>query len=434
MRLRFIRRFHIMIQMKSALNYKHTLCGCMTGFVVQAINNNLAPLLFVVFQDEFGLDLSMLSVVILVNFLTQLCVDAFAGKLTDKFGFRAVVIAAMATSSVGLILLGLLPMVWSNTFAALMIATIVFAIGGGLIEVVISPLTELLPLGEKKSTMALLHSFYCWGQTVVVLLSTLFIKIFDSSLWYVLPFVWAVVPVGNIIWFLFVPVVDTIPEEKRTPLIHLLKDKRFLLALIVMTCAGASELTVSQWSSLFAEKGLGVSKFLGDLLGPCLFAALMGTGRLVFGLFGSKLNLLRVLKLLTVGCIICYVLMIFVPEPIISLLACGFTGLTVSMLWPGTISNTSARFPYGGTAMFGLCALFGDLGCAAGPGIAGLVADAISGSSFVAEISATTGLSAEQVGLRGGILAGMFFPLVLLLCLFAIGAMDKPDQNKNCTA
>lgn len=401
----------------------------MTGFVVQAINNNLAPLLFVVFQDEFGLSLSLLSSVILVNFLTQLCVDAFAGKIADRFGFRAAVTAAMATSALGLVLLGVLPVVWDNTFAGLMISTVVFAIGGGLIEVVVSPLTELLPLGEKKSTMALLHSFYCWGQAVVVLLSTLFIRIFDASLWYVLPLAWTVVPVANMIWFFFVPVADAIPEEKRTPLASLLKDRRFLLALVVMTCAGACELTVSQWSSLFAEKGLGVSKFLGDLLGPCLFAVLMGTGRLVFGLFGSRLNLLRVLKILTVCCIVCYLAMVFVPQPIVSLLACGFTGLTVSMLWPGTISNTSARFPYGGTAMFGLCALFGDLGCAAGPGIAGLVADAVSSNADLVSVAADLGLNAEQLGLRGGILVGTFFPILQLICLFAIGFMDKPSAT-----
>lgn len=407
----------------------------MTGFIVQAINNNLAPLLFVVFQDEFGLSLSLLSSVILVNFLTQLCVDAFAGKIADRFGFRTAVTAAMAISALGLILLGVLPVVWENTFAALMISTVVFAVGGGLIEVVVSPLTELLPLGEKKSTMALLHSFYCWGQAVVVLLSTLFIKIFDSSLWYVLPLAWTVVPVANTIWFLFVPVADSIPEEKRTPLTSLLKDRRFLLALVVMTCAGACELTISQWSSLFAEKGLGISKFLGDLLGPCLFAVLMGTGRLVFGLFGSKLNLLRVLKILTVCCIVCYLAMVFVPQPIISLLACGFTGLTVSMLWPGTISNTSARFPYGGTAMFGLCALFGDLGCAAGPGIAGLVADAISSDAELIALAADFGLNSEQLGLRGGILVCTFFPILQLICLIAIGIMDKPlVSNRHATA
>ena len=406
----------------------------MTGFIVQAINNNLAPLLFVIFQDEFGLNLSSLSTVILVNFLTQLCVDAFAGKITDKFGFRFSVMAAMACSALGLVLLGVLPNVWSNTFAALTVSTVVFAIGGGLIEVVVSPLTELLPLGEKKSTMAFLHSFYCWGQAVVVLLSTLFIRFTDPSLWYVLPLVWAVVPIANAVWFAFVPIAQTIPEEKRTPLISLLKDRRFLLALVVMTCAGACELTVSQWSSLFAEKGLGVSKFLGDLLGPCLFAVLMGIGRLFFGLFGAKMNLLRVLKILTVCCIICYLTMVFVPQPIISLLACGFTGLPVSMLWPGTISNTSARFPYGGTAMFGLCALFGDLGCAAGPGIAGLVADAIVKSPSLLHIAESTGLSAEQVGLRGGILVGMFFPILQLICLFAIGLMDKPSRKKESLA
>lgn len=406
----------------------------MTGFIVQAINNNLAPLLFVIFQDKFGLNLSSLSTVILVNFLTQLCVDAFAGKITDKFGFRFSVLAAMACSALGLVLLGVLPNVWSNTFAALTVSTVVFAIGGGLIEVVVSPLTELLPLGEKKSTMAFLHSFYCWGQAVVVLLSTLFIRFTDPSLWYVLPLVWAVVPIANAVWFAFVPIAKTIPEEKRTPLISLLKDRRFLLALVVMTCAGACELTVSQWSSLFAEKGLGVSKFLGDLLGPCLFAVLMGIGRLFFGLFGAKMNLLRVLKILTVCCISCYLTMVFVPQPIISLLACGFTGLTVSMLWPGTISNTSARFPYGGTAMFGLCALFGDLGCAAGPGIAGLVADAIVKSPSLLHIAESTGLSAEQVGLRGGILVGMFFPILQLICLFAIGLMDKPSRKKESLA
>lgn len=411
--------------MKKALNYKHTLSGCMTGYVVQAINVNLSPLLFVIFQDKYSISLSLLSTVILINFVTQLIVDAVAGSLTDRIGFRKTSVLAMAFSALGLILLGSLPLIMQNTFAALMISTVVFAIGGGLIEVVVSPMTDLLPLGEKKSMMAFLHSFYCWGQLAVVLLSTVFIKIFGNDYWYILPFVWAILPVGNLIWFLFVPMVDTVPEEKRTPLVTLLKDKRFVFALIIMLCAGASELTVSQWSSLFAEKGLGVSKFMGDLLGPCLFALLMGAGRLIFGIFGSKLNLIKLMKILTAACIVCYAVMVFVPTPVISLLACGFTGLTVSMLWPGTISNTSARFPYGGTTMFGICALTGDLGCAIGPGLAGIVADAIKASPSIQELTMQTGLSSEQLGLRGGILAGAVFPIIMLICLFAIAHMDK---------
>lgn len=415
--------------MKAKLNYKHTLAGCMTGYIVQAVNVNLAPILFVIFQDKFKINLSLLSSIIIINFVTQLIVDMFAGSLTDKIGFRASSVLAMICSALGLACLGVLPTVLSNTYLALVIATIIFSVGGGLIEVVISPMTDLLPLGEKKSIMAVLHSFYCWGQVLVVLLSTIFIKVFGDRYWYVLPFIWAIVPVANIIWLCLVPMVKPIADTQKTPVKSLMKDKRFLLALMIMLCAGACELTISQWSSLFAEKGLGVSKFMGDLLGPCLFAVLMGTGRIVFGALGSKLNLIKIMKISAIACIACYLIMVFIPNPIVSLLACGCTGLTVAMLWPGTISNTSARFPYGGTVMFGLCALAGDLGCAVGPGLAGIVADAIQGSQAMAEFAVSLNLTLEQLALRGGILVGTIFPIMLLLCLFIVGHTDKHLAN-----
>ena len=281
---------------------------------------------------------------------------------------------------------------------------------------------ESLPGDKKASDMSLLHSFYCWGQMGVVLISTLILTAFGTDIWMWLPIGWAVLPFLNLFFFAKVPLVPPVPEEKLMSVKDLCKNRLFLLMLVVMLCAGASELTMSQWSSLFAETGLGVSKTLGDLLGPCLFAALMGTGRLLYGLYGSRLNLKNCLLFCGSLCILCYLTTVFAPHPLLSLVGCAVCGFSVSLMWPGAFSDTAARFPMGGTAMFGMMAVFGDLGASLGPWMSGVVSDLSQNTGFLQNLQATTGEELSQLGLKAGLLAGVIFPLVLVV---SIGYLKK---------
>ena len=389
--------------------YRGTRYACYIGYFAQAIVNNLAPLLFIVFQSEFHITYSMISTLVLVNFITQLIIDVVSVKLVDRIGHRVSLCAAHVLCGVGFILLGFLPGRMASPFAGLLIATVVYAIGGGLIEVLVSPTVESLPGDEKASAMSLLHSFYCWGQVAVVLISTLALKAVGTVHWNLLPFIWAVIPLLNAVNFLTVPLIPPLPEEKGLSVKSLFSSKVFLIALILMACAGASELTMSQWASLFAEKSLGVSKVMGDLLGPCLFAVLMGLGRAIYGLYGSRLHIQSALSVCAVLCIFAYLLTALAPVPLLSLIGCGLCGLSVSLMWPGVYSLSSSHFKRGGTAMFALLATSGDLGCSFGPWMAGMMSDA-------AEKQAVAGLS----GLKFGVLLGTVFPLIMVIFLLML--------------
>lgn len=389
--------------------YRGTRYACYIGYFAQAIVNNLAPLLFIVFQSEFHITYSMISTLVLVNFLTQLLIDVVSVKLVDRIGHRVSLFSAHVLCGVGFILLGTLPQQMASPFAGLLIATVVYAVGGGLIEVLVSPTVESLPGDEKASAMSLLHSFYCWGQVAVVLISTLALKAVGSAHWNLLPIIWAVIPFLNAINFLTVPLIPPLPEEKGMSVKSLFSSKIFLISLILMACAGASELTMSQWASLFAEKSLGVSKVMGDLLGPCLFAVLMGLGRVLYGLYGSRLRIQSALSACAVLCILAYLLTALAPVPILSLIGCGLCGLSVSLMWPGVYSLSSSHFKRGGTAMFALLATSGDLGCSFGPWLAGMVSDATV-EHAVAGIS----------GLKVGVLLGIVFPLIMMVFLLML--------------
>lgn len=377
--------------------YKHTLRACYLGYITQAIVNNLAPLLFVIFQDSFHISLEMLGRLILINFGTQIVVDLLTVKYVERIGYRKAVVMAHVFSALGLVSLGILPQLMPNPYMGLMIAIMIYAIGGGIIEVLISPIVEYLPGDEKAQAMSLLHSFYCWGQVGVVLISTLLLKAIGRDMWFILPILWASIPLYNLTRFVKVPIIEPQEEMKTMSIKELLSTKGFTIALMLMLAAGASEITMSQWSSLFAEQGLQVPKVIGDLLGPCLFAVLMGIGRMAYGIWGSKINLNRALLGSGVLCVICYAITIFATNPFISLLGCALCGLAVSLMWPGTFSLTSATYPRGGTIMFGMLAVFGDIGAALGPWVAGLVSDVI------------------ELGLKAGLLAGMIFPILLVL-------------------
>lgn len=391
------------------LSFKHTLAASYMGYIAQAAVNNLAPLLFTAFTRDFGVSLGEISLMISANFVTQIIVDAAAVKLLDKIGMRRAAVAAHFCCALGFVLMGTLPFA-IDPFFGLMLSMIVCAVGGGLTEVVISPIVEALPGDEKASAMSMLHSFYCWGQVGVVLLSTLYFVTAGSENWRWLPLLWSIIPFANMFLFAGVPINELIDgDETPIPLKKLLGMKLFYVLLLLMICAGASELAMSQWSSYFAETTLGVSKTAGDLLGPCGFAVLMGIARLFYGIKGSRIPLEKMIKLSCILCIASYLTVVFSPVPVLSLTGCAVCGFSVGIFWPGTYSIASKEYPKGGGAMFALLALAGDLGCASGPALVGAV-------------------SGDGEGMKSGLFAAMLFPAAMLVLMII---MQKFSRNND---
>lgn len=412
---------------KTSTNFKSTIFACYRGYITQGIVNNLSPLFFVIYQDHFNISYMLISALILCNFVTQVITDVLAVRYVDRIGMRRAAVLAHFLAFFGLMMMGILPNIMPAPFIGLVIATIINGVGGGLIEVIISPIVESCPGDAKASAMSLLHSFYCWGQVGVVLITTLLLKVIGEGLWFVIPVLWSLLPFYNLFRFLKVPLMPAVPEDEKTPLKTLFKSKIFLVAMLLMLCAGASELAMSQWSSLFAERALGVTKVMGDLLGPCLFAILMGIGRTIYGIWGEKINLSRVLMLSAGLCVLCYLGAAFFNSSILSLISCATCGLSVSLMWPGTFSLTSAAYPKGGTAMFGVLAILGDIGCSAGPALMGTVSTAIS--SNPAAQAAFPNLSADQLGLKSGMLFCVIFPLLILLGVILLNHFRKNESK-----
>lgn len=379
-------------------NYNKTLISCFVGYIVQAIVNNFIPLLFLTFQSSYGIPLSKITLLVTFNFGLQLLVDLLSVSFVDKIGYRASMLIAHITAAVGLLSLTILPELFSDPFIGLLISVMIYAIGGGLLEVLVSPIVEACPTKNKEKAMSMLHSFYCWGHVGVVLLSTIFFKCFGIENWKILAVIWALVPLWNAFMFTRVPIASLMDEgEKGLSIKELFSTKLFWVLLIMMICAGASEQAVSQWASTFAEKGLGVTKAIGDLAGPMAFAILMGSSRAFYGKYGDKINLDKFMIGSSILCIASYLCISFLPYPQLSLVACAVCGLSVGIMWPGTFSKASASLRRGGTAMFALLALGGDLGCSGGPTLVGMVSSRLGDN------------------LRFGILAAVIFPLLLVI-------------------
>ena len=378
--------------------YQLTMYACFIGYIVQAIVNNFLPLLFVTFQKTYSIPLTQITLLITLNFGIQLVIDMLSAGFVDKIGYRASTIIAHVCSAAGLVLLTVLPEAFPDPFAGILIAVFIYAIGGGLIEVLISPILEACPTDNKEKAMSLLHSFYCWGHVGVVLISTLFFTLFGIENWKILAVCWAVVPAVNIILFAKAPIYS-LHEEGETGLTlkQLFTRKVFWVMMLMMLCAGAGEQAVSQWASTFAEQGLGVSKTIGDLAGPMSFAALMGLSRLLYGKFGDKLDLDKFMRMSCLLCIAAYLCISLVPLPAVGLVGCAVCGFSVGIMWPGTFSKASAAVKGGGTALFAMLALAGDVGCSGGPTLAGFISGCFNGE------------------LRAGILAAIVFPVLLLI-------------------
>ena len=378
-------------------NYSLTIKAEFMGYVVQSIVNNFLPLLFIQMQNEFSIPLSEITLFITINFLLQLVIDLCSTPLIERIGYRASMIISNACAIAGFVLLTILPDICGSPFVGILIAVCVYAIGGGLQEVLVSPIVEACPSKNKEATMSLLHSFYCWGHMAVVILSTLYFRFVGIENWRLLALIWCIVPLADLILFTFVPIArfETESDGKRTGFKALFTQKIFWVMMLMMLCAGASEQAVSQWASAFAEKGLGVSKQMGDLLGPMLFALCMGTSRTIYGIKGHKLDLRKFMYISVGMCISAYLIIILVHNPVITLLGCGLAGFAVGIFWPGTFSMASAGIKNGSTLMFALMALAGDLGCSGGPTFAGTIMSAFGGN------------------MRAGIGAAIIFPVLM---------------------
>lgn len=393
-------------------SYKHTLTSGYIGYVVQAINNTLAPLLFLTINQTYGISLEKISLLISINFALQMCIDLLSTPIVKLIGYRASLILAHIFSVMGLVSLGTLPESFENSFLGLLIAYIFLASGGGLIEVLISPMIEACPTENKSAQMSILHSTYCWGQVAVVLLSSLFFAVCGIENWQPLAIFWAIVPAFNSIYLAFVPIYRLEGEQHQVGSKRFIFTKGFLFFIILMVCAGAAENSISQWASAFVEAGLSVNKTLGDLLGLCLFAVLMGTMRAAMSRLIPRFGLERLIEASALLCVISYLLTSLSPVPWLSLIGCGLCGISVAVMWPGTYSLASERYPCGGTLMFALLALAGDVGCMAGPTVVGIVSEN----------------SAEKLG--DGILAAIVFPALMLACFIAKMLKNTINERK----
>ncbi len=383
-------------------NYKKTLAACYLGFVTQAISANFAPLLFLTFKSTYGITLEKIAMIPMVFYFAQLLIDLAATKFADKIGYRTCVVASQVLSAVGLISMAFLPERLSDPFVGILISVVLYAIGSGLIEVLVSPIVEACPFENKDGMMSLLHSFYCWGAVGVILGSTLFFAVFGTENWRILTLIWALVPLVNVFQFLTCPMERLVEDGESLPLRKLLRLPLLWMMILLMICSGASETTMAQWASAFTESALGVSKTVGDLAGPCLFAVFMGISRMLYGKMSEKLDLAKTMLLSGLLCVVCYLLASLSPLPILGLTGCALCGFSVGIMWPGTISISSQKCPRGGTAMFAFLALAGDLGATVSPTIVGSLAEMAGGN------------------LKTGLLVATVFPAVLVIGLLIL--------------
>lgn len=360
-------------------SYRHTIAACCTGYITQSAINNFVPLLFTTFNSTLGIPMTKITVLITINFCIQLFIDLVSAKVIDRIGYRASMVIAHIFAGAGLALLAVLPQTMPDPFVGILICVFLYAIGGGLLEVLVSPIVEACPGENKAAVMGLLHSFYCWGTVAVILISTLFFTVFGRENWRIMAVIWSLLPFANCIFFTKVPINTLTEDGEGLSIGTLCRTKIFALFVILMLCSGAAEQSISQWASTFAERGLGITKTLGDLLGPCLFSVFMGTARIIYSKLSIKIPIYRLLIISGVLCIASYLTASLAANEIVSLIGCAFCGFSVGAMWPGAFSIAGEKLPTGGTTMFALLALAGDMGCAGGPTLVGFLSDAFDG-------------------------------------------------------
>ncbi len=391
--------------------YRKTLAACYLGFVTQAISANFVPLLFLTFKGDYGITLERIAMIPLVFYLTQLLVDLAATKFADRIGYRLCVVFSQILSAAGLVLMAILPDVLPSPFAGILLSVVLYAIGSGLIEVLVSPIVEACPFENKEGTMSLLHSFYCWGAMGVIIGSTLFFAVFGVENWKILAVLWAVVPLYNTWNFIRCPIERLTPEGQSMGIRNLLKTPIFWGMIVLMVCSGASEVSMAQWASAFTESAIGISKTVGDLAGPCAFAMFMGIARMLYGKFSEKVDLAKAMLVCGVMCVCCYLMASLSAWPVLGLAGCALCGFAVGIMWPGSISLSSKTCPRGGTAMFAFLALAGDLGAMVSPSLVGTLSEMAGGN------------------LKTGLLVATVFPVVLVFSLLLLNRKKRQDSR-----
>ncbi len=395
--------------MSRKINYLHTLRVSCIAYIIQAIAVNYLPLLFLSFKNVYGISFEKISGIIIFVFVVQIIVDLLATKFADKIGYRKCTVAAHGFAAAGFLMLGFLPDIM-DPFWGIVLSSAFYSFGSGLIEVVISPLVEYSPLDNKESRMSLLHSFFAWGTAIVIVVSTVFFNIFGLENFRILSMLWAIVPILNGVAFMFVPIVEPEKTEHTGSLKSVFSEKGIFVLILLMFAAGASEIAMGQWASAFAESGLKVDKTIGDLAGPCMFAVMMGVGRIMYSKLSSKFEIVKYMMVSAAVCVAAYLVAALCKNSVVALVGCGITGLSVGVFWPGTYSYAAKRCK-GGTAMFGILAFAGDMGCTVGPAMVGVISAAYGDE------------------LKTGILIATIFPILMLAgCLYFL--KEKKAKNK----
>lgn len=397
-------------------SYKSTIMACYIGSFVQAIIVNTTPILFIPLREQFGLTFQQMGLLVLINFITQVGCDILFSNAIDKYGFRRFIIAAHGLSVVGLTLFAASPLLFDRPYIGFVIATIIFSGSGGLLELLLSPIVNAIPTDEKAGAMSVLHSFYSWGQAAVILLTTVLLFVCGRTWWQWIILIWTLVPLFNFFFLMRVPFAPNVPEEQRQGMDKILFNPFFIVALATILCGAAAELCISQWASAYLEEAMQLPKVIGDVGGVCLFAAMMGVGRLFYGIYGKRINVSLMMLIGTVGAAACYITVALSGTAVLSLLACGLCGLCVSLLWPGTLVVASEHYPLAGAWIFAILAAAGDIGASAGPWLMGVVAEQAHRLPFLSGLLAQ-GMSPDQLGLRAAMLVSALFPIIAFFCL-----------------
>ncbi len=384
------------------LNVKHTFAACYIGFFTQAIVCIFAPLLFVIFNTQYNIPLALITMISAVNFSTQFVTDGLSIFFLHKIGYRRAGILAHFLAFLGFFVLGTVAPRMPDMYLWIMVSVVLYSIGGGLLEVVLNPIIENTPTKSKSGALSLLHSMFSIGSVVTVLVTTLALKVFGQEAWNKVTVFWSLIPLCNMVYFLFIPINEENKEQEQTQIWGFFKDKLFWGFLLVMMCGGASEIGISQWASAFAETSLGISKTAGDVIGPCMFAVMMATARILHSKAPHFIKLSNAIRYSGIFAAVCYLAAALVPIPIVALIACGLCGFAVGIMWPGTLSLASRAYPSGRGALFAIMALAGDVGCTVGPSAVGFVASFFGGD------------------LRTGLLVGAFFPVMMVVGLMLL--------------
>ena len=399
------------------VNKKILKSACYTVSVTMALVSNVPPLLFLTFREMYGISFSLLGLLVVVNFATQLGIDLVFSFFSDKFDIPKTVRTMPILTVAGLVIFSLVPTFFPNlAYAGLVVGTILCAVSSGLAEVLISPIVASLPADDPEREMSALHSVYAWGVVGVVIFSTLFLLVFGKENWNILMLIFIIVPVLSSVLYSMTDITCVESEEGSGGLLGIFKNPMLWLSFFAIFLGGAAEVTMAQWSSGYLEQALGIPKVWGDVFGVAVFALTLGIGRTMYAKIGK--NISKILTLGGIGAVICYLTAAFTSNPIIGLIACGFTGLCTAMLWPGNLMVVAERFPTGGVFIYAMMAAGGDLGASVAPQLVGVITDLASLSPSLTAFASDLGLTSGQLGMKLGMIIGALFPLIGIFFYF----------------